>query len=293
MLNVELLVYGPQTNLRKASIPMGLLRQLADKVGDMSAFAKDFLFVTLDSLRYDAAAQALAAGQTPHFQSLVSTWEPRLTSATYTLPSHVSMFAGMMPRPARGDDESLKKEARLFALSTSWQRYRGRNIRYFFDDAPNVPKGFESRGYHTVGVGGVGWFSTEVSASTFWRDQYFKHYLYKPSYGEENPRAFEEQVTDLAATISTLPPGRRFVFINVSSTHRPYSNGDGTLSVHAQQLCLAYVDRHLPRLLELMRPGTVGVVCGDHGDCMGEDGLWGHNVVHHKVFEVPYAEFQL
>jgi len=272
---------------------MSLLRHLADKVADLSVFSKDFLFITLDSLRYDTAALALDAGQTRHFRSLVGDWEARRVAATYTLPSHVSMFAGMMPRPARGDDVTLKKEARLFALSTSWQRYRGRNIRYFFDDAPNVPKGFESRGYHTVGVGGVGWFSTEVSASTLWRDQYFQHYLYKPSYGEENPHAFEEQINDLAATLASLPKGRRFVFINVSSTHRPYSNGDGTPSVNAQRLCLQYVDRHLPRLLELMQPGTVGVACGDHGDCMGEDGLWGHNVVHEKVFEVPYAEFQL
>jgi hypothetical protein len=272
---------------------MTLLRKVADKVADWSLFNKDFLFLTLDSLRYDTATLAMEAGQTPRFQSLFGKWERRLASATYTLPSHVSMFAGMMPRPAKGDDAALKHEARLFALSTSWQRYRGRNIRYFFDDAPNVPKGFESRGYHTIGVGGVGWFSTEVNASSLWRDQYFQQYLYKPSYGEENPRAFEEQLTDLASALASLPKGRRFIFINVSSTHRPYSNGDGTISVVAQRMCLQYVDKYLSRLLELMQPETVGVVCGDHGDCMGEDGLWGHNVVHDKVFEVPYAEFQL
>jgi hypothetical protein len=272
---------------------MSVLRQMADKVTDWSLFSKDFLFITLDSLRYDTAALALEAGQTPCLGRLVGTWERRLAAATYTLPSHVSMFAGMMPRPARGDDTNLNREARLFALSTSWQRYRGRNIRYFFDDAPNVPKGFESRGYHTVGVGGVGWFSTAVKASSFWQGEYFQSFLYKPTYGEDNPVAFEEQVKDLGETLSALPRGRRFVFINVSSTHRPYSNGDGSLSVHAQRLCLQYVDRHLPRLLALMAPGTRGVICGDHGDCMGEDGLWGHNVVHEKVFEVPYAEFQL
>src|SRR5262249_10842386 len=112
---------------------MGLLRQLADKATDLSVFSKDFLFITLDSLRYDTAALALEAGQTPHFRSLVGEWHPRLTSATYTLPSHVSMFAGMMPRPARTDNATAKKEARLFALSTAWERYRGRNIRYFFE----------------------------------------------------------------------------------------------------------------------------------------------------------------
>jgi hypothetical protein len=272
---------------------VGVLRHIADKVADWSAFSRDFLFITLDSLRYDTAALALAAGETPHFRSLVGEWERRQVAATYTLPSHVSMFAGMMPRPVAGDDTTVNKEARLFALSTSWQRYRGRNIRYFFDDAPNVPRGFQTKGYHTIGVGGVGWFSSEVQASSFWKGQYFQHFLYKPTYGEDHPGAFEEQITDLKAQLAALPAGRRFVFLNVSSTHRPYTNGDGTLSVAAQRMCLRYVDTHLPKLLSLMAPGTVGVVCGDHGDCMGEDGLWGHNVAHPKVFEVPYGEFQL
>jgi hypothetical protein len=267
--------------------------KVTEKVGDWSNFSRDFVLITLDSLRYDTATQALEAGQTPHLRSLVGTWQRRQAAATYTLPSHVSMFAGMMPRPVGGDDTNLKKEARLFALSTSWARYRGRNIRYFFEDAPNVPKGFESRGYHTIGVGGVGWFSTEVKASSFWKGQYFQHFLYKPSYGEDNPHALEEQIADLEALLATLPAGRRFLFLNVSSTHRPYTNGDGTLSVTAQQMCLRYVDSHLPRLLGLLQRGTVGVVCGDHGDCMGEGGYWGHNVAHEKVFEVPYAEFQL
>ncbi|HVX15438.1 MAG TPA: sulfatase-like hydrolase/transferase [Pirellulales bacterium] len=271
---------------------VGMLTSTARKVTKLFQFNRDFLFITLDSLRFDTAAQALQAGTTPTFQKLVGQWERRHTSATYTLPAHVSMFSGSMPRPPRGDDRSVESEPRMFALSTSWSRYKGRNIRYFFDDAENVPKGFESKGYQTIGLGGVGWFSNEVKASSFWEGRYFQKFLYKPSYGEQNPRAFEEQITDLAALLRGLEPGRRFVFVNVSSTHRPYSNGDGTMSVKSQRMCLEYVDQHLPKLLELFPRGAVGVVCGDHGDCMGEDGLWGHNVVHEQVMTVPYAEFE-
>jgi hypothetical protein len=266
------------------------LQKFANALVDWSNYRKNFLFITLDSLRYDTAAEALEAGESPNFLKLVGQWERRHAAATYTLPSHISMFAGMMPRPVNGNAE--QKEGRLFALSTSWNRYRGRNIRYFFDDAPNVPKGFESRGYETVGVGGVGWFSNEVKASSFWEGNFFKHYLYKPSYGEENPRAFEEQIADLAAKLQELRNAKKFVFINISSTHRPYSNGDGSQSVKAQGMCLKYVDAHLPKLLHLFSGETVGVVCGDHGDCMGEDGLWGHAIAHDKVLTVPYAEFE-
>ena len=86
---------------------------------------------------------------------------------------------------------------------------------------------------------------------------------------------------------------RKFVFVNVSSTHRPYSNGDGSISTKSQRRCLAYVDSQLPNLLRLFSPGTVGVVCADHGDCMGEDGLWGHNFAHEQVLTVPYGELEL
>jgi len=29
------------------------------------------------------------------------------------------------------------------------------------------------------------------------------------------------------------------------------------------------------------------VVCADHGDAWGEEGLWEHGINHPKVFEVP------
>ena len=37
---------------------------------------------------------------------------------------------------------------------------------------------------------------------------------------------------------------------------------------------------------ELMDPRAV-IVCADHGDCWGEDGLWEHGVSHEKTLEVP------
>jgi hypothetical protein len=29
------------------------------------------------------------------------------------------------------------------------------------------------------------------------------------------------------------------------------------------------------------------IICADHGDCWGEDGLWEHGVSHEKTLEVP------
>ena len=40
------------------------------------------------------------------------------------------------------------------------------------------------------------------------------------------------------------------------------------------------------------RPATV-VICGDHGECFGEQGLYGHAFYHEKVMEVPLLIFRL
>ncbi len=50
------------------------------------------------------------------------------------------------------------------------------------------------------------------------------------------------------------------------------------------------------RLLECFltrgRPTTV-VVTADHGECLGEEGLYGHAFHHEKVMEVPLLIFRL
>jgi arylsulfatase A-like enzyme len=62
-----------------------------------------------------------------------------------------------------------------------------------------------------------------------------------------------------------------------------------------QVSCVEYLDGQIGRLLArcdaLGREVTV-VLCGDHGDCLGEDGMWGHGFYHPKVMEVPMLIFR-
>ena len=58
---------------------------------------RNFIIITIDSLRYDVAIQA----NTPVFDKLISDyqlssrqWHKTFAHATYTLPAHVSMFSG-------------------------------------------------------------------------------------------------------------------------------------------------------------------------------------------------------
>jgi hypothetical protein len=46
------------------------------------------------------------------------------------------------------------------------------------------------------------------------------------------------------------------------------------------------VDSHLAELLAIFSPATT-ILCGDHGDCWGEDGLWEHGVSHDMTLTVP------
>jgi glucan phosphoethanolaminetransferase (alkaline phosphatase superfamily) len=53
-----------------------------------------------------------------------------------------------------------------------------------------------------------------------------------------------------------------------------------------QRRCLEFVDAEVAPLLALFESAAV-IVCADHGDCWGEDGLWEHGIPHEKAFEVP------
>ena len=61
----------------------------------------DVLFVTLDTLRYDVAAAALAAGRTPCLAAVLpgGAWERRHSPATFTYAAHAAFFAGFLPTP--------------------------------------------------------------------------------------------------------------------------------------------------------------------------------------------------
>jgi glucan phosphoethanolaminetransferase (alkaline phosphatase superfamily) len=82
-----------------------------------------------------------------------------------------------------------------------------------------------------------------------------------------------------------------FFFLNCPSTHTPYCvNGR---SLDGQGKALQYVDAHIPTLIDLMPKPCHCFILADHGDCFGEDGLWGHNLYHEKVMEVPFIHFPL
>src|SRR5437867_2308055 len=114
----------------------------------------DVLLVTLDTLRYDVACTCLREGLTPNLGRVLpaSGWEERHSPGTFTFAAHQAFFAGFLPTPARPG-----KHPRLFAVRFPGSETTVRET--FVLDAPDIVTGLARRGYHTLCIGGVGFFN--------------------------------------------------------------------------------------------------------------------------------------
>jgi hypothetical protein len=253
----------------------------------------DLLFVTLDTLRYDAAARLHATARTPCLSAVLppSGWELRHTPGSFTFAAHAAFFAGFFPTPAVPG-----KHPRPFALRFPGSETTGPETAVF--DAPDIVAGLRDRGYHTLCVGGVGFFNklTPLGAVL---PGLFDESHWAPELGVTDPRSTEHQVNLVLERVAEHPPGGRvFAFLNVSAIHQPnrfYLPGATEDTIESHAAALEYVDGHLGRLFAGLRergPWLV-VICSDHGTAYGEAGYTGHRLAHPAVWEVPYAEFVL
>ena len=247
--------------------------------------------VVLDALRYDVAVAALAAGRTPNFARVLpgGAWEERHSPATFTFPAHQAFFAGFLPTPARPG-----RHDRLFAARFAGSETTGPGTAVF--EAPEIVTGLARRGYHTVCIGGVGFFNRLTPLGSV-LPALFAESHWSEAMGVTGKRSTELQVELAAKVLGAASPDRRvFLFMNVSALHQPnclWTPGATSDSKETQADALAYVDRWVPVLLGAARrrgPSLV-VICSDHGTAYGEDGYVGHRVAHPVVWTVPYAQF--
>ena len=253
----------------------------------------DLALITLDTLRYDVAIDELAASRTPNLAArLPGGWERRHSPGTFTYAAHAAFFAGFLPTPARPGPH-----ARRFAL-----RFEGSETispETCVLDGATIVEGLAIRGYHTICIGGVGFFNL---ANPLGRalPSLFAESHWNPSLGVADPRSFEHQIGIVDETLARLPAQQRaLTFINVSALHQPnhcYLPGSpavDNLATHAA--ALRYVDAQLPRLLAILsrRAPVFVIICSDHGTLYGEDGYVGHRIAHPIVTTVPYGEFIL
>jgi hypothetical protein len=250
----------------------------------------DILFITLDTLRYDVARDALAAGHTPNLAKILPSgqWEMRHSPGSFTYAAHHAFFAGFLPTPIMPGPHPRLFAARFAGSETTM-------ASTFVFDAPDVVRGLADQGYHTICIGGVGFFNKQNALSNVLPGLFNESY-WRPNLGVTDPDSTRHQVDLAVSRLLPLPVTQRvFLFLNISALHQPncmFLLGADRDSYDTQVAALAYVDRQLPPLFAALRRRgpTLAIICSDHGTAYGEDGYTGHRLAHPVIWNVPYAE---
>jgi hypothetical protein len=254
----------------------------------------DVLFVTLDSCRYDTFALAEA----PHLKA-IGALHRAYSPSHFTYGAHAAFFMGFTPGdPARGEPYVNPKYGKIFRMRGGG--HAGMAPAYIELEGHSVIDGFRRLGYVTLGTAAVGWFDPHTETGRMLSAD-FERFHYGGGGG-----AFEAQRAWLLAEIAAARTDDRpvFAFANLAETHVPYaftgapwdtaynpcvpfgSHNDAGESRRRQIACIEWIDREVAPLLAAFQDAAV-IVCSDHGDCWGEDGLWEHGVHHAKTLEVP------
>lgn len=253
----------------------------------------DVLFVTLDTLRYDVADDCLERGLTPNLQKILPNgrWQLRHSPGNFTYAAHHAFFAGFLPTPP-----GPGPHPRLLAVEFPGSETTTEKTCVF--DAPDIVTGLRQRGFHTVCIGGVGFFNKLSPLGSVLPGLFAESY-WSEELGVTSPNSTENQVHLAIDVLSRLDNAQRlFLFINISAIHQPnciFTAGVERDSPETQASALAYVDQHLPKLIATMqrRAPLLCIICSDHGTAYGEDGYHGHRLCHPVVWSVPYAELVL
>jgi hypothetical protein len=253
----------------------------------------DVLFITLDTLRFDVADRLARAGELETLGPLLpgGTWERRHSPGNFTYAAHHAFFAGFLPTPV-----TPGPHPRLFALEFPGSTTTAPNTCVF--DAPDIVSGFAAAGYHTLCVGGVGFFNKLTPLGRVLPGLFAESH-WSEALGVTDPDSTRNQVRLIEDRVAGLDDEQRlFLFLNVSALHQPnrfYVEGAEEDSLESHGAALRYVDRQLAPLFALLRrrAPVLVVICSDHGTAYGEDGFAGHRLNHPTVLDVPYAELIL
>jgi len=254
--------------------------------------SENFVLITLDSCRWDVFNVATAT-TLKHTCKFLKAY----TQATYTYPSHLSMYSGIFP--------DLREEIPYYnRFKKNLFRINARNVQVdayvsLNGDASSIISGLHRIGYDSFGCGALEWFKHPNLYSPFNQFKYTGINL----------------VTQLSWLLDKIENSSSpfFAFLNIGETHEPYESGgqieqslisrarmrafknDGFLKedFEKQVKSVEFIDFHISKLFEKLSSNSVVLICGDHGECFGEDGYYGHGFYHQKVMEVPLAIFKI
>jgi len=210
----------------------------------------DVVLVTIDTLRADRLGTRL----TPAINALATrgvTFSNARTAVPLTLPSHVTIMTGTLP-PVHG------------------VRQNGVVSRH---GVPTLARVFRNAGYQTGAFVGAYVLDHRFGLADGF-DVYNDEVTRDPDRGQlleaERPAA---QVVDAAVAWMRKVRQPFFLWVHLYDPHAPYSPPAEFLQHAGGQPYdgeVAYVDAQVKRLLDVVRPGVVIAVAGDHGEGLGE-----------------------
>ncbi|HTR57881.1 MAG TPA: hypothetical protein VMM27_06880 [Casimicrobiaceae bacterium] len=253
---------------------------------------RSILFITLDSCRYDTFVEAKA----PNLKSLAPLVRAQSPSH-FTYGSHSAFFMGFTPGDASRREAYVNpKYGKIFRMEGGG--HPGAAPAHVTLSGHNIIDGLKKSGYRAIGTGGVNWFNPARPTGRVLSADF-------EAFAFAGGPKLKAQLEWIDATLAQIPAeAPSFVFLNIAETHVPYyhadapwdqswnpcvpfgENNDAAECRRRQIACVEWCDQVLEPLLARFANDTV-IVCADHGDCWGEDGLWEHGVSHEKTLEVP------
>lgn len=271
---------------------------------------RDLIYIIMDSCRFDSYRKA----KTPNMDRIAK-GEMRYSYASWTAPSHHSIFMGQVAHTAPKRVLASEVYKKDFA---KWVGRTGIPDLSFKNFVPelSLAKVLGKNGYRTVGRVSMPVLNPLTAFSRFFDE-------YKLMKDHNDFKGMVEEVSFSADQPS-------YYFMNLGETHYPYMLKDEQLpkisgvhgvvkgmddaiarssdiadeaepefftkaemkALHDQQVrCVEYVDDVLGALMDKAPKGTHFIIAADHGECFGEGDYFGHGpVMHRKVFEVPFLE---
>src|SRR5436189_5884094 len=160
----------------------------------------DILFITLDTLRYDAAQEAWREGRLKTLAPYLGRqgWEQRHTPGNFTYAAHHAFFAGFLPTPP-----GPGPHPRLFAAEFAGSLSTSENT-FVFQEA-TLPEALAARNYRTICIGGTGFFNQQNALARV-LPGLFSEAHWSPELGVACRNSAENQVVQAIQSVDATGP---------------------------------------------------------------------------------------
>ncbi len=267
------------------------------------------LLVTLDTTRADhLGCYGYARATSPHLDALAgesTVFTRAIAPATWTLPSHASLFTGKCPTShgARYDTTGDLVLTSVIPNRPGLSAYRVRGVAPTETTLAGI---LRQAGYRTGGVAGGPWLKAIFGLGTgfeSWDDDGIDSVSGRIA-ADVNARAVPWLETvaepfflflnyfDAHAPL-TPPPGFADAFLPAPLAPGARPSPEQTLALYDGEI--RYADQHLGEVLATLRrrglyDRTWIIVTADHGELFGEHGLQGHGTApYQEVLHVPFV----